>query len=212
MKGWITSQTADHFRLPLRMQLAEMIPSDSKFLEVGCGTGDLFYLVSQKISFGLGLDKSLTLVRYAQQKMRKQEIKNVAIRRARFPETLSYVAKFDVGVACLFFSNLPNEKAESTLKKMCELCPEILIAEFDPAHKMKTSKLITESAGSFDKENSKAFRRSGGVEALADRCGLEIMRKVKGPYKGLFIYTVASEANTAHVDKRPKSRSMYSKV
>ena len=212
MKGWITSQTADHFRLPLRMQLAEMIPQESKFLEVGCGTGDLFYLLSQKISFGLGLEKSQPLVRFAQQKMRKQEIRNVAIRRARFPETLSYVAKFDVGLASLFFSNLTADKAEDTLKKMGELCSEILIAEFDPSHKMKRAKLIADSVGWFDKENYKAFRRSGGVEALAERCGMQITQRTEGPYKGLFIYTLVQELRVKQKVAERSKRPMYSKV
>jgi len=196
VKGWITSQTADHFRLPLRMQLAEMILPNSKLLEVGCGTGDLFYLVSRKISYGLGMETSLPLVRYGRSKLRKQDIKNVAIRRARFPETLSYVAKFDVGVASLFFSKLTIQSAVDTLTKMAEVCEEILIAEFDSPQKSNASQAIADSVRGLDKQKKNAFWRKGGVEGLVECCNMKITKKVEGPYQGLFIYTVAPVSGT----------------
>lgn len=191
MKGWITSQTADHFRLPLRMQLAEMILPNSKLLEVGCGTGDLFYLVSRKITYGLGMESSMPLVRYGRSKLRKQDIKNVAIRRARFPETLSYVANFDVGVASLFFSTLTIQAAVDTLTKMTEVCGEILIAEFDSPQKLNATQAIADSVRGLDKERKNAFWRNGGVEGLVRCCNMKIREKVEGPYHGLFIYTIA---------------------
>lgn len=210
MKGWITSQTADHFRLPLRMQLAEMISPNSKIIEVGCGTGDLFYLVSKTISFGLGLEASQPLVRYGRTKMKKQGIKNIAIRRARFPETLSYVAKFDIGVASLFFSNLSVLSAIDTLNKMVELCDEVLIAEFDSPKRIKTNRGIADSVLPFDKEKKKAFWKNGGVEGLVKCCGVKVISKVQGPYEGLFVYTVTRVAPTiSEMDEAGEQKPVF---
>jgi hypothetical protein len=193
MKGWIKSQTSDNDLFPLRMQLTELIPRDSYLLELGRGTGDLLFLTSGKIRYGMGLEDSGTLVRFARRRMKSEGIRNVAIRKARFPRSIQSVAPVDCGVASIFFSGLPPGKAESTLRIFGATCAEVLIADFVSGRGGRPSltQVLSGRDMPVNREYFRSFARSGYVEGMIDRTGLEIVDAYDTFSEAIRIYRIA---------------------
>ncbi len=62
---------------PIRNQLMELIEPTSTLIEFGCGDGDLLFKLSQKIKYGLGIDKSNTLIDHALKQKERRNITNI---------------------------------------------------------------------------------------------------------------------------------------
>jgi len=62
------SYPVDRYLLPLRRQIYDQIPENSSVLDIGCGYGNQLILLSDKVKYGLGIDKSKRKINFARER------------------------------------------------------------------------------------------------------------------------------------------------
>jgi SAM-dependent methyltransferase len=114
-------------------QMADLITTNSKVIEIGCGSGNLLLALSPKIRSGLGIDISKTRIRQAKRK----QISNVAFQCKPAGEHFRLPEKYDFSIASLFFHVIPRSEALQLLEKMREVSDTLLICAFTPPGKLR---------------------------------------------------------------------------
>jgi len=196
VRGWIKTQDTDNELFTIRVQVADLLRRDANVLEVGSGAGDLLFMASEKIRYGLGLEESATLVRIARKRFSARGIRNVANRRGRFPRSIRSVAPVDYGVAINFFSALEREVAISTLVALSEICSEILIADFveDPGKSGSPQPFQGKDAKN-RKVHFRSYVSDGFLDGLIERAELEVLEKMDTRNECLKIYRLAGKGS-----------------
>jgi SAM-dependent methyltransferase len=190
--NWIIRQTSNRQLFTLHTQLTEILPKGSDVLEMGCYRGEFLYLASDKIRYGLGLERSGRLVKAGRARMKTEGVRNIALRKARFPQSLESVAKLDVGVASLFFHTLEHQVAVRSLEKAAEICDEVIIADV-----VSTSERIDfiRKSKFFDRRNFQEYLKNGAIEGLVNAAGLEISDVYESDIEGVGIYHLKMKSN-----------------
>lgn len=181
------------------MQLTEMIPRDANILEVGSGNGELLYLSSRKVRYGMGLEQSGSLVRLARKRLKSEGIRNIAVRKARFPRSILSVAPVDCGIAATFFSKMNLDEADSTLTAMANICSQVLIADYSDYMGRPGLTGVLSGKDSRQSANFKSFAEAGFVEGLIERTGLEVVDEVDSLVKPIKLYRVVSPERVAEL-------------
>lgn len=175
MKAWIKTRTVDRYLQPLRLQLLEALPEGVSLLEIGCGTGDLLFRASPQISYGLGVDAEIDLIRYAQQKKQKNNLYQLEFKAECLQPTFDLGRTFNFGVASLFFHVLPAEEAILILKTLKEHCDQLLIAAFvQPSSRKEKWLMWFDQRFSGHYQHYSEYANQGYMDGLLQRAEVDI--------------------------------------
>ena len=190
LSAWFKSKTADVVLQPVRDQVCDLIENGSRVLEVGCGTGDLLFRLSEKIQFALGLDIDSGMIRFANDRSSKEGISHLEFRSKRL-ESLDkeLLRRFNIATSTLCLHEMTEADAVSVLATLSEHCEKIIIADYAvPSSNwgklsIELDELISGHYGRF-----RLYRRKGGVPHLAAEAGLNILSENKTPIDGILIW------------------------
>ncbi len=176
--------------MPLRRQLSGLIPRGARVLDIGCANGRLLHELAGKIDLGLGIDLDRSMIRYARAKAESQGIPNLqfveqdalsALKRLPFEPTHA--------LASLFLHALPLEQAAAILEKLVAMAGHVILADFvEPSSPIQKAFLHFDEwlAGHYDRYL--AYRAAGGMPALVNKTGLEILETFPAPVPGIHVW------------------------
>ena len=175
MKGWLKSQTSDKYLIPVRDQMIQMLNPKDRVIDLGCGTGDFLIKAHSKIEFGLGVDGSKLLIKYAQDQARNLNIKNLRFEHRMIDHHFKPNEHFTVATACLFFHVIPRNNALQVLQSMTSYADRIIICAFAPPGNKKQRLLMwLDQRFASHYRNYRAYCENGYMEGIIKKCQLSI--------------------------------------
>ena len=188
--AWFKSKTADKVLFPVRNQIIELIESDSNVLEVGCGTGDLLFRMSNNIEYGLGVDLDPRMIDFAKNKIAKENVNNLAfIERDIQSLNNSLLSKFNISTSTLCFHEMSEKDAISSLSLLGNHTQKIIIADYAAPNTFwgKVSIEIDELiSGHYNR--FRHYRNKGRIPYLAKKAGLGIRAEIGTSIDGILIW------------------------
>lgn len=184
---WYDGWFYDTFIAPnqdkLFSQIKELIGSDSRIIDIGCGTGRLEFTLADKCKSVLGIDLSkrnidralLTLIKYPNDRISFQhsnisEISNDGQTR------------FDYAVVTFVIHEVDEKERITLLKQTALVADKIIIGDYlVPRSKGFggfLSEVIEFIAGAEHYRNFKSYMNNGGIHYLADKAGLKVVYEI----------------------------------
>jgi len=191
-KAWFKSKTADKALSPIRNMVIDLIDPGSNLLEVGCGTGDLLYRASDKISKGLGVDLDQAMVDFANTRKERDKTQNISFINENITTSDILAGNiFDVSTSTLCLHEMGEKEAISTLIAMSQHSSKIIISDFCKPNtfwgkvSIELDEFISGHYGMF-----KNYQKRGGVPYLSELAGIEIISETKSPIDGINVWVL----------------------
>ncbi len=178
--GWIYRQFIDPSLAGIRRRIAKIVPAGSSVIDVGCGTGDQLLYIADKISNGICIELSDTMVRTGKQQAERQGVNNCEFHLADATD-LSHLEDqtFDFAMSSMVIHEMPAEKRLPVLKEMKRLGRQIILVDWinpQPSlWKLLGTHAVEFMAGWEHYTGFRSFMKQGGIPALAEASGLEII-------------------------------------
>ena len=185
---WYDGGFYDRFIAPnqraLFSQIIKLIEPDSDIIDVGCGTGFFSFSVADKCQSVLGIDLSKRNIDKANQNLAKNPNAKLSFRNAYLHDIVSQEKKhFDYAVLTYVIHEVDEKERIQLLNEMAEVADKIIIGDYlipcpnDIAGKIvKTVEFI---AGREHYRNFRTYEANGGIQYLADKAGLSILKEIK---------------------------------
>lgn len=165
-------------------QIIKQIEPESHIIDVGCGTGFFSFLVADKCKTVLGIDLSARNINKANQNLKKNPTTKLSFRNAYLHELISEGKKhFDYAVLTYVIHEVNEVDRIPLLNEIAEVADTIIIGDYlipcpnDFAGKIvKTVEFI---AGKDHYRNFRSYEANGGIQYLADKSGLSVLKEIK---------------------------------
>lgn len=197
IKAWFKSKTADKVLSPVRENINDLISQGNNVLDVGCGTGDLLFRLSNKIGYGLGADLDQSMIDFANTKKDRDKITNLRfINDDLTTEHILSERKFEVSTSTLCLHSMNDSEAVRILTLMAKFSKKIIIADYSVSRtrwgklSIEMDEVISGHYGKFKK-----YQKNGGVSYLAKLSGVEIASEIMSPIDGIAIWVLRSKRN-----------------
>lgn len=171
MKGEVKARTVDKYLKPIRLQIVGLVKPDSSVVEFGCGNGDLLFHLSDIIRSGRGVDSSMSLIKYAQNRAIVESNDKLSFEcgdASRF-----MLQEVDYSLASLFFHVIPVSKALKILERQLELSRTMIVCGFSEPQNLRQKLLLW-----FDQRFSghyssfREYSRNGYTKGLLGMAGI----------------------------------------
>lgn len=178
--GWIYRKILDPSLGGIRKRVSRLITENATVLDVGCGTGDQLFFLSQQIKSGLGVELSATMIKTCEEQALARGIKNCDFLLADASNLSSLEDKsFDYAITSLVIHEMPESIRIPVLTEMMRLAKQLIIVDWiypQPSllKKMSTH-LVERLAGREHYAGFKSFIKQGGMPALISTLGLETL-------------------------------------
>lgn len=113
-----------YYNKSLEKYFSFLIPTDSRVLEIGCGTGELLHAV--KPSYGVGIDFSEEMIRIAKDSFPDLNFKVDDVEELQLEEKFDYIIMSDLTM-CLW----DVQKAFQNMEKVCHDQTKIIISNYN---------------------------------------------------------------------------------
>lgn len=178
--GWIYRKLIDPSLKGIRKRISRLIPENSRVLDVGCGTGDQLFHISQQIQSGLGIELSATMVKTCQEQARARDIQNCKFLLAD-ASNLSVLEDqaFDFAMASMVIHEMPEALRVPVLTEMIRLGNRLILVDWIYPQPQLMRKLATHFverlAGKEHYTGFRSFMKQGGMPALIKTLGFETL-------------------------------------
>jgi SAM-dependent methyltransferase len=159
----------------IRKQIYNLIPKNSKVIDIGCGKGKLLNYLSKKINYGLGIDiKKLNVSKKDNLEFKTINSKNI-------------IGNFDYSIAMFSLHSMNYATQIKTLENMKKISKKIILIDLILPKNIFYKKLI-----SFDEilaghyKNFKNYKKIG-MEKLILNSGLKIKKEIKHKIYSIWI-------------------------
>lgn len=142
MKRKIKANTVDRYLRPIRLQMVELVKTNSTVLEFGCGNGDLLFKLSNKINSGVGIDNSKRLIAYATNKIEKEQVVNLEFKLIDILKDIFIETEKDYSIASLLLHILPWKNSVELTEKMINNSETTIICGFSKPENFKQKLLL----------------------------------------------------------------------
>jgi cyclopropane fatty-acyl-phospholipid synthase-like methyltransferase len=167
MKGKIKANTVDRYLRPIRMQIVDLVDSNSTLLELGCGNGDLLFKLAPKIKYGIGIDKSDQLITYALNRVKEEQIENLDFRIMDLLKETYSEQKIDYSITSLLQHILPWDKAiDLTEKLIADSYITIICGFSEPKTRKQKMLLWLDQRFTSHYSNFKFYKKNGFTKGL----------------------------------------------
>jgi len=178
--GWIYRIFVDPSLGGIRRRIAKIVPDGSRVIDVGCGTGDQLLFIADKISKGVCIELSETMVKTGKQQASSKGISNCDFQLADATD-LSHLddQSFDFAMCSMVIHEMPLDKRLPVLNEMKRLGKQIILVDWIHPHASIWKKLGTNSiefmAGWEHYSGYRSFIKHGGMPELIAEAGLDIV-------------------------------------
>lgn len=167
MKGKVKAKTVDKYLYSIRLQIVDLIESNSTVIELGCGNGDLLFKLSSKIKRGVGVDKSFQLINYASEKAIKDKVKNLEFYVSDVTNDSYSELHMDYSIASLLFHVLPMKKTTSLIEKQLFTSKTTIICAFSkPKNIVQQVLLWIDQRFTMHYKNFRDYSENGFMEGI----------------------------------------------
>ena len=105
----------------LKAMISDTVSEGDETLDIGCGTGLGTIYASTMAANVLGLDSSRDMLNKLEQKINKQQINNIRLRRGFFPEVIQAGERFNSIITSFMLAHLSREQRTIAIKAMFDL-------------------------------------------------------------------------------------------
>ncbi|MEA3287193.1 MAG: class I SAM-dependent methyltransferase [Candidatus Marinimicrobia bacterium] len=178
--GWIYKQFIDPSLGGIRRRIAGIVPQGSRVIDIGCGTGDQLMHIAGQISTGVCVELSETMVKTGSLQAEQQGIQNCEFQLAD-ATSLAHLEdqSFDFAMSSMVIHEMPIEKRLPVLQEMKRLGKQLILVDWihpQPSYiKLLGTHFIEFMAGWEHYSGFRSFMKHGGIPALIETVGLEIL-------------------------------------
>jgi len=168
------------FLSQIREQIYNLVPKNSRIIDIGCGRGKLLYELSNKINYGLGIDINKGKINFA-----KKNVKNNLEFRVESAQKVK--GNFDYSIVMFFLHSMNYKTQIKTLENMKKISKQQIIVDYVSPKNIFYRTLI-----SFDEILAAHYKnflnyRKIGMERLIKESGLKIDKKIKKNFYSIWI-------------------------
>ena len=188
LKHWYDGYFYDRFIAPnqdkIYRKIKKIIHQDSNVLDFGCGTGRLAFQLADKCKSVTGIDLSAKNIQFAGSKLANHPIKNIYfIHGDTSILKAGLTTQYDFTVLSYVIHEMPENSRINTLKELKSVSKKIIISDYISPIPHNSYGLLTYTAeyfaGSHHYRNFRNYIKNGGIEFLAEKADLKIVRQIK---------------------------------
>jgi SAM-dependent methyltransferase len=167
----------------LFVHIKNLIEPNSKVIDVGCGTGRLEFVLSDKCKSALGIDLSKRNIDRANQSLLQHPDVKISFKHNNLREIISDVnVHFDYAILTYVIHEVNEDERLDILIDISSVSDKIIIGDYlVPRPKGFggfLSELIEFIAGKEHYRNYKSYMANGGIHYLANKAGLKIITEI----------------------------------
>ena len=125
----IKKHLTDRALSPLREDILNKIKFGESIIDIGCGSGDLLLKASRKISYGIGIDIDVHMIRHAQHEKDKKRLNNLKFIHGDIIN--NSIPSHDIATCTLLIHSVAEETAIKILTIMLKASKKVIVADFD---------------------------------------------------------------------------------
>lgn len=164
-------------------QIKNLIDSQSKIIDVGCGTGRLEFALANKCESVLGIDLSKKNIDRANIILLQHPNDKISFQHSNLNEIINKgKIHFDYAVLTYVIHEVDEEERINLLNEIAQVADKIIIGDYlVPKPKVfgsYFSGVIEFIAGAEHYRNYKSYMANGGIKFLADKAELTIINEI----------------------------------
>ena len=185
---WYDGWFYDRFIAPnqdkLFEQIKNLIESNSKVIDVGCGTGRFSFLIADKCKGVLGIDPSKRNIARAKLSLSKKPNNKISFENGTLNQLLSEREEhFDYAVSTYVLHEINENERVNFLENISLIAEKIIIGDYlypDKAGLLNAFNRVVEfAAGRNHYKNYRNFMAKGGIKKFASEAGLKVIAENK---------------------------------
>ena len=185
---WYDGWFYDRFIAPnqdkLFEQIKNLIESNSKVIDVGCGTGRFSFLIADKSKTVLGIDPSKRNIARAKLSLSKKPNNKISFENGTLNQLLSEREEhFDYAVSTYVLHEINENERADFLENISLIAEKIIIGDYlypDKAGLLNAFNRVVEfAAGRNHYKNYRNFMAKGGIKKFASEAGLKVIAENK---------------------------------
>jgi ubiquinone/menaquinone biosynthesis C-methylase UbiE len=165
-------------------QIKNLIESQSKVIDVGCGTGRLAFALADQCKSVLGIDLSKRNIDRAHLTLLRQRNNQISFQHRSLSEIIHEgQTHFDYAVLTFVIHEVNEDERIKLLNEIAQVTDKIIIGDYlvpkPGGFDGYLSEVIEFIAGAEHYRNYKSYMANGGIAHLANKAGLKIISEIK---------------------------------
>lgn len=163
--------------------IKNLIEQNTIVLDVGCGTGRFSFTIADKTKSVLGIDLSTRNIEKAISNLAKKPNKKISFVHSTISDLISQNLHFDYAVMTYVIHEVNEEERVKLLQDISNVADKIIIGDYlvpkPNGFWSALNEVVEFVAGSEHYRNYKNYVRNGGLQDLANKAGLKIIKEIK---------------------------------
>ena len=164
-------------------EIKNLIPPNSKVIDVGCGTGRFSFSIVDKVNKVIGVDLSSKNITTANQTLQKNPNGKISFLHTNLANLISQNHHFNYAVMTYVIHEVNPEERITLLSEMAQVADKIIIGDYlVPVNKgfWNVLNIIVEFlAGKEHYSNFNDFVANDGLRGLVNKADLKIVSEIK---------------------------------
>lgn len=182
--GWFYEKIIAPNQDKLFLQIKSLIEPGSTIIDIGCGTGRMEFILSDKCQSVLGIDLSKKNIDRANLTLLKQPDSKISFKHNNIREiTDLYNYHFDYSILTYVIHEIDENERLDLLTEISQVADKIIIGDYLVPRPKNLGGLVSELiefvAGKEHFRNYKTYMENGGIYYLAGKAGLKIINEIK---------------------------------
>jgi SAM-dependent methyltransferase len=163
-------------------QIKDLVPLQSTIIDIGCGTGRLEFFLAGRCKSLLGIDLSKRNIDRAKQTLLKFPDERISFHHGNIGEVINAGnIKFDYAILTYVIHEVNEDERINLLKEISLIANKIIIGDYLVPRPDGIGGFMSETiefiAGREHYRNYKSYVANGGLDYLAHKAGLRIIKK-----------------------------------
>jgi len=186
-KHWYDGWFYDFFIAPNQDKSFDIVKNlihyNATVLDIGFGTGRLEFKIASKCKRIVGIDLSIKNVERARKNLSKTKIKNVEFYHSDIHQfAIRNIEKFDFAVLSFVIHEVDENLRCKILNEAANIADQVIIIDYEAPQPKGIWKYLNEivefAAGKNHYRNYKNYLKNNGINGLAEKCKLKIIKDI----------------------------------
>lgn len=173
--GYLYAKFWDPFMKSTRTVISKKVPGKSRVIDVASGTGHQLRVLASRIEYGVGLDLSDRMQRYAEKETLRRGYTNLSFALGDASDLSRFNnSRFDFSMATLLFHEVPREKRLPILLEMKRVSNAVIVTDYtaDTNFSKRFVDFMEHTIGISHARHYKSYIENGGMNPLLAEAGL----------------------------------------